>query len=45
MIDEERGSDVPKKEVTADDVLEIIEDSYPNSLTVDDMARYVIISS
>lgn len=43
VIDEERGSDVPKKEVTADDVLEIIEDSYPNSLTVDDMARRFVV--
>ncbi|TRY69155.1 hypothetical protein TCAL_02185 [Tigriopus californicus] len=43
VLDEERGSDVPKKEVTAEDILEIIEDSYPNSLTVDDMSRRFVV--
>ncbi len=29
-----------KKEVTADSLLHAIEEAYPNSLTVDDMARW-----
>jgi hypothetical protein len=32
-----------KAEVTTERVLEAIEEAYPNSLTIDDMSRYVVI--
>eukprot|EP00095_Tigriopus_kingsejongensis_P000269 maker-scaffold329_size204955-snap-gene-1.21 protein:Tk00269 transcript:maker-scaffold329_size204955-snap-gene-1.21-mRNA-1 annotation:"PREDICTED: hypothetical protein LOC100649604" len=43
ILDGEIGLEEKKKAVTTDSILEIIEESYPNSLTVDDMARRFVV--